>query len=82
MIMPVFALAGVPSGQLELGRSLAVCVHTVNLLIGRTLWGYFFSPPNNLNTKIFNHSNDRSYLCLFHYLLNKKPDFVFQKNSI
>lgn len=78
VVTPVFALAGVPLAQLRLARSLAARGHAVDLLIGRVLAGYSFSPPDSLNIKIFNQPNVRSLLLPFvHYLSSAKPDVVF-----
>jgi len=78
VITPVFALAGVPLAQVRLARSLAARGHTVDLLIGRLLDGYSFTPPEGLNTKIFNRPNVRSLLLpLVQFLSSEKPDVVF-----
>lgn len=78
VITPVFALAGVPLAQVRLARSLAARGHTVDLMIGRVLAGYSFTPPESLNTKIFKQPNVRSLLWpLVQYLWSEKPEVVF-----
>jgi glycosyltransferase involved in cell wall biosynthesis len=78
VITPVFALAGVPLAQVRLARSLAARGHNVDLMIGRVLDGYSFTPPENLNTKILNQPYVRSLLWpLVQYLWREKPDVVF-----
>lgn len=78
VITPVFALAGVPLAQVRLARSIAALGHNVDLMIGRVLSGYSFTPPESLNTKIFNQPNVRSLLWpLVQYLWSEKPDVVF-----
>ena len=78
VITPVFALAGVPLAQVRLAQSLAARGHTVDLLIGRICDGYLFTPPEGLNTKIFNLPNVRSLLLpLSQYLSTETPDVVF-----
>ena len=78
VITPVFALAGVPLAQVRLAQSLAARGHAVDLLIGRVLDGYSFTPPKNVHTVIFNRRNVRSLVWpLVQYLRNGKPDVVF-----
>lgn len=78
VITPVFALAGVPLAQVRLARSLATRGHSVDLMIGRVLAGYSFTPPDSINTKILNQPNVRSLLLpLVQYLWREKPDVVF-----
>ena len=78
VITPVFALAGVPLAQVRFARSLAARGHTVDLMIGRVLAGYSFTPPESLNTKILNQPNVRSLLWpLVQYLWSENPEVVF-----
>jgi len=78
VITPVFAFAGVPLAQVRLAQSLAARGHRVDLIIGRVLAGYSFTPPENLNTKVLNQPNVRSSLLpLVQYLWSEKPDVVF-----
>lgn len=78
VVTPVFALAGVPLAQIRLARAIASRGHTVDLIIGRVLDGYAFTPPDGVNTIILDRPNVRSLLLpLKTYLQHQQPDVVF-----
>jgi len=78
VITPVFAIAGVPLAQIRLARAISSRGHTVDLIIGRILDGYTFTPPEGVNTIVFDRANVRSLLLpLKSYLQHQKPDVVF-----
>lgn len=78
VITPLFALAGVPLAQMRLARALVSRGYTVNLIIGRILDGYTFTPPIGLSTRILHRPNARGMLWpLIKYLRKEKPDIIF-----
>ena len=78
VVTPVFALAGVPLAQIRFARAIASRGHTVDLIIGRVLDGYSFSPLEGVNTIILDRTNVRSLLFpLRDYLQHQQPDVVF-----
>jgi glycosyltransferase involved in cell wall biosynthesis len=78
VITPIFALAGVPLAQMRFARSLAARGHSVDLIIGRILDDYAFSPPPGLSIKVLKQRNVRGMLWpLVRYLHQVKPNVIF-----
>ena len=78
IVTPVYALSGVPLAQVRLARSIAARGHTVDLIIGRILDGYVFTPPTGLNVIILNLPNVRSmFWPLVKYIRAGNIDIIF-----
>jgi len=78
VVTPVFALAGVPLAQIRFARAIASRGHTVDLIIGRVLDSYSFTPPEGVNTIVLDRPCVRDLLLpLRTYLQLKQPDVVF-----
>lgn len=78
VIIPRFAIAGVPLAQIRFARALRARGHFVELIIGHIDQSHEFSPPEELKVTIWNKPKVRGmFVPLVRYLLREKPDVVF-----
>lgn len=78
VVTPVYALSGVPLAQVRLARSIAARGHAVDLIIGRILEGYVFTPPEGVNSIVLNLPNVRSmFWPMVQYLRGSNLDVLF-----
>ena len=78
IIIPLYAIAGVPLAQLRFARVLADKGHDVDLVIGYIDPQYKFPDMDGVNVRVLNQRHVRGMLfSLWKYLRTEKPDVVF-----
>ena len=78
ILLPRYAITGVPLAQVRFARALVALGHDVDLLIGCINDGYILPDLGDINVHVLNRERVSAMLLpLIGYLTERKPDVVF-----